>query len=59
MMPFPDDPDSYDMIRRGRPSGFSAGGPAQRALQARLEASHMEDIVASMALIRRPHQGLW
>lgn len=48
-----DDPDSYDMIRQGETIGvFQLESPAQRALQARLEASHMEDIVASMALIR-------
>ena len=41
------------MIRQGETIGvFQLESPAQRALQARLEASHMEDIVASMALIR-------
>lgn len=48
-----DDPDSYAMIRQGETIGvFQLESPAQRALQARLEASHMEDVVASMALIR-------
>lgn len=48
-----DDRATYEMIRSGETIGvFQLESPAQRALQARLEASHMEDVVASMALIR-------
>ena len=48
-----DDKATYDMINQGETIGvFQLESPAQRALQTRLEASHMEDIVASMALIR-------
>ena len=37
MMPFPDDPDSYDMIRQGETIGvFQLESLAQRVLQARL-----------------------
>lgn len=48
-----DDSATYDMISQGETIGvFQLESPAQRALQTRLGASHMEDIVASMALIR-------
>lgn len=48
-----DDPETYERIRSGRTLGmFQIESPAQRALQARLEAENMEDMVASMALIR-------
>lgn len=48
-----DDSETYQMIARGETIGvFQLESPAQRALQSRLEASHMEDMVASMALIR-------
>jgi error-prone DNA polymerase len=48
-----DDEATYDMISQGETIGvFQLESPAQRALQTRLGASHMEDIVASMALIR-------
>jgi error-prone DNA polymerase len=48
-----DDQDSYEMIQRGETIGvFQLESPAQRALQARLGAVGMEDVIASMALIR-------
>lgn len=48
-----DDADSYAMIRQADTIGvFQLESPAQRALQARLEAGKIEDIVASMGLIR-------
>jgi error-prone DNA polymerase len=48
-----DDRDSYEMIQKGETIGvFQLESPAQRALQARLGAEGMEDIIASMALIR-------
>ena len=48
-----DDKDTYKMIAEGETIGvFQLESPAQRALQARLEADNMEDMVASMALIR-------
>lgn len=48
-----DDSATYDMISQGETIGvFQLESPSQRALQTRLGASHMEDIVASMALIR-------
>lgn len=48
-----DDPETYERIRSGQTLGmFQIESPAQRALQARLEADNMEDMVASMALIR-------
>lgn len=48
-----EDRATYDMISQGETIGvFQLESPAQRALQTRLGASHMEDIVASMALIR-------
>jgi len=47
------DPATYQMLNTGETIGvFQLESPAQRALQARLGASHMEDIVASIALIR-------
>ncbi|MEW6547057.1 MAG: DNA polymerase III subunit alpha [Bacillota bacterium] len=49
----PDDPATFEMINEGRTIGvFQLESPAQRALQARLGASHQEDLVASVALIR-------
>jgi len=48
-----DDAATYRMINKGETIGvFQLESPAQRALQARLGASHIEDIVASVALIR-------
>lgn len=48
-----DDQPSYEMISQGKTIGvFQLESPAQRALQARLGAEQMEDIIASMALIR-------
>ncbi len=48
-----DDEDTYRMINRGETVGvFQLESPAQRALQARLGARTLEDIVASVALIR-------
>ena len=48
-----DDPATYRMLHRGETVGaFQLESPAQRALQRRLGASHIEDIVASVALIR-------
>ncbi len=48
-----DDPGTYGMIRRGDTIGvFQLESPAQRALQARLGADNIEDIIASIALIR-------
>lgn len=48
-----DDSATYEMISRGDTIGvFQLESPAQRALQNRLGADCMEDIVASMALIR-------
>ncbi len=48
-----DDKESYAMINQGETIGvFQLESPAQRALQAHFNASHMEDMVASMALIR-------
>lgn len=57
-LPF-DDPDTFEMIRSGETIGvFQLESPAQRALQARLGADRLEDIVASVALIRPgPIQG--
>ena len=49
----PDDPATYGMLRQGETVGvFQLESPAQRALQGRLGARHIEDIVASVALIR-------
>ncbi|MGI6453173.1 MAG: DNA polymerase III subunit alpha [Syntrophomonadaceae bacterium] len=48
-----DDPATYEMIAAGKTIGvFQLESPAQRALQSRLEARTMEDMVASLALIR-------
>lgn len=48
-----DDPETYRMLREGETVGvFQLESPAQRALQGRLGAEHIEDIVASVALIR-------
>lgn len=48
-----DDRASYDMINQGDTIGvFQLESPAQRSLQSHFNASHMEDMVASMALIR-------
>lgn len=55
----PDDAATYAMLHEGDTIGvFQLESPAQRALQTRLEAKEMEDIVASIALIRPgPIQG--
>lgn len=55
----PDDPATYARIRRGETIGvFQLESPAQRALQARLGAERLEDLVHSVALIRPgPIQG--
>ncbi len=48
-----DDRSSYEMINQGDTIGvFQLESPAQRALQSHFNASHMEDMVASIALIR-------
>ena len=48
-----DDPATYERLRSGETIGaFQLESPAQRALQARLGADNIEDIVASVALIR-------
>ncbi len=48
-----DDRETFRMINRGETVGvFQLESPAQRALQVRLGASDLEDIVASVALIR-------
>jgi len=48
-----DDAETYKMIRAGETVGvFQLESPAQRALQTRLGAREIEDIVASVALIR-------
>lgn len=47
------DPDTYRMLNTGETIGvFQLESPAQRALQSRLGADCIEDIVASVALIR-------
>jgi len=47
------DPATYNMIAHGETIGvFQLESPAQRALQMQLGASQMEDIIASVALIR-------
>ncbi|MEW6447407.1 MAG: DNA polymerase III subunit alpha [Bacillota bacterium] len=47
------DPATYRLLNRGRTVGvFQLESPAQRALQTRLNAENIEDIVASVALIR-------
>lgn len=49
----PDDRGTYEMLNAGETIGvFQLESPAQRALQSRLESSHFEDIVASVAIIR-------
>lgn len=57
-IPF-EDPETFAMIRRGDTIGtFQLESPAQRALQSKLGATTLEDIVASVALIRPgPIQG--
>ncbi|MCY0870019.1 MAG: OB-fold nucleic acid binding domain-containing protein, partial [Firmicutes bacterium] len=51
-IPF-DDRETFEMIARGETIGtFQLESPAQRALQSRLGAATLEDIVASVALIR-------
>ena len=48
-----DDEETYAMLHRGETLGvFQLESPAQRALQSRLGASNLEDIIASVALIR-------
>ena len=48
-----DDPATYARLRRGETVGvFQLESAAQQALQVRLQAEHMEDIIASVALIR-------
>lgn len=48
-----DDRATYQRLSRGETIGvFQLESPAQRALQARLGADRMEDVVASVALIR-------
>lgn len=48
-----DDPETYQLINTGKTIGvFQLESPAQRSLQARLGACVMEDVVASMAIIR-------
>jgi error-prone DNA polymerase len=48
-----DDQATFAMINKGETVGvFQLESPAQRALQGRLQASAMEDIIASVALIR-------
>lgn len=47
------DAKTFELLRRGNTIGvFQLESPAQRALQRRLTADNMEDIVASLALIR-------
>jgi len=49
----PGDRPTYEMINRGDTVGvFQLESPAQRVLQARLGATGIEDLVASVALIR-------
>lgn len=48
-----DDQATYDLLGSGETYGvFQLESPAQRALQSKLEASTIEDIIASVALIR-------
>lgn len=48
-----DDDQTFKMLRRADTVGvFQLESPAQRALQARLNADNIEDVVASVALIR-------
>ncbi|TDA66947.1 MAG: DNA polymerase III subunit alpha [Clostridia bacterium] len=47
------DAATYRLLNRGETIGvFQLESPAQRALQARLKAENIEDVVASLALIR-------
>lgn len=47
------DKPTYEMLNKGETIGvFQLESPAQRALQTRLQADNIEDIVASVALIR-------
>lgn len=51
-IPF-EDTKTFEMLNRGNSIGvFQLESPAQRALQSRLHADRLEDIVASVALIR-------
>ncbi len=54
-----DDEATFSMIRRGETLGvFQLESPAQRALQSRLGAEELEDLICSVALIRPgPVQG--
>lgn len=54
-----DDADTFAMLNRGETIGvFQLESAAQRSLQSRLHANSMEDIIASIALIRPgPIQG--
>jgi len=48
-----DDKETYALLRSGETVGaFQLESPAQRALQSRLGADNIEDVVASVALIR-------
>ncbi len=47
------DQKTYQLLREGNTLGvFQLESPAQRALQSRLKADNIEDVVASLALIR-------
>lgn len=47
------DKDTFELLNTGNTIGvFQLESPAQRALQSRLEASCLEDVIASVALIR-------
>ncbi|MBX6352564.1 MAG: DNA polymerase III subunit alpha [Thermoflavifilum sp.] len=54
-----EDPETYRMLGRGESVGvFQLESPAQRVLQSRLKPDKLEDLVASVALIRPgPVQG--
>ena len=48
-----DDPDTFNRLKSADTVGiFQLESPAQRGLQGRLEAENIEDVVASVALIR-------
>ncbi len=48
-----DDPETYARLRRGETMGvFQLESPAQRALQVRLGTNQLEDVIASVALVR-------
>lgn len=48
-----DDKETYELLRSGQTVGaFQLESPAQRALQGRLGADNIEDVIASVALIR-------